>query len=172
MGSAGPTIQKVAFGIVLWGLVVSVCLYVHISAKYIFVRVLRDTRHLQQSTMVHWGVWLGSSFTIGALAFILAEAIPIFNYLIALNGSFCFAPLAIILPTILWFHDHWHYRTGTIFEQTKFWAHDLIVALGMFMCVGGTYGSVLLTKEAYADGTIGKLGTRLLGFLMCRSANF
>ena len=71
-----------------------------------FVRVLRNSKHLQQNTIVHWGTWLGCTISIGALAFILASAIPIFNYLIALTGTICFAPLAISLPGWLWLHDH------------------------------------------------------------------
>lgn len=49
-----------------------------------------------ENTMVHWVTWLSCTTILGALAFILAEAIPIFNYIIALVGSLCFAPLAIV----------------------------------------------------------------------------
>lgn len=156
LGSAGPLIKKVTFGIGIFGLVISACIYVHLTAKYIFVRLLRNSVHLQKPTMIHWAVWLGSSIGIGALAFILAEAIPIFNYLVALNGSFCFAPLAIILPTILWFYDHWHYKAGTLVQKGIFVIHVLIILIGLFMTVGGTYGVILLIKEAYDNGTIGK----------------
>ena len=164
LGSAGPTIKKVAFGIGLVGLIVSACLYVHMTAKYVFVRALRNTVHLQKPTLIHWAVWLGSAFTIGVLAFILAEAIPIFNYLIALNGSFCFAPLAIVLPTILWFYDHWHYKSGTLVEKMKFYGHVLIFLVGVFMTIGGTYGVIVLIKQAYADGTIGKPTMSMMEF--------
>lgn len=49
-----------------------------------------------KNTMVHWVTWISCTTILGALAFILAEAIPIFNYIIALVGSLCFAPLAIV----------------------------------------------------------------------------
>ena len=42
LGSAGPTVKKVAFGIGLVGLIVSSCLYCHVAAKYLFVRILRN----------------------------------------------------------------------------------------------------------------------------------
>lgn len=52
--------------------------------------------------MVHWVTWISCTTILGSLAFILAEAIPIFNYLLALVGSLCFAPLAIVrLPVFL-----------------------------------------------------------------------
>lgn len=136
LGSAGETVKKVTFGIGLIGLIVSACLYLvcmppgsrsasfsankwmkHVGAKYVFVRILRDSKHLQQvcwnlkkvlmrlhsnlgkNTMVHWVTWLSCTTILGSLAFILAEAIPIFNFLIALVGSLCFAPLAIVRPS-------------------------------------------------------------------------
>jgi hypothetical protein len=106
--------------------------------------------------VVHWGVWLGCTFGLAALAFILAEAIPIFNYLIALTGSLCFAPIAIILPGALWLYDHGHYKSGTALERAKYWAHWLLPVLGAFICVGGTYGVIQSIISAYANGEIGR----------------
>jgi hypothetical protein len=155
LGSAGPTIKKIAYGIGLIGLLVSATLYLHVAAKYLFVRILRKTRHLQQNTVVHWGVWLSCTFGLAALAFILAEAIPIFNYLIALTGSLCFAPIAIMLPGALWLYDHGHYKSGTVAQKAMYWAHWFLPVLGAFICVGGTYGVVQSIIQAYASGQIG-----------------
>ncbi|KAL7623254.1 hypothetical protein AAE478_006935 [Parahypoxylon ruwenzoriense] len=58
LGSAGGTIKKVSYGIGLVGLAVSGCLYQHVAAKYLFVRILRNTRHLQSNTLVHWGLFI------------------------------------------------------------------------------------------------------------------
>jgi hypothetical protein len=156
LGSAGPTIKKVSFGIGLIGLIVSATLYLHVAAKYLFVRILRNTRHLQHNTVVHWGTWLGCTFGLCAISFLLAEAIPIFNYLIALTGSVCFAPLAIALPGFLWLHDFSHYKSGTFGQKMMYWAHWFLPVLGLFLCVGGTYGVVQQIINAEAAGTIGK----------------
>lgn len=146
----------VAYGIGLIGLIVSACLYLHVAAKYIFVRILRDSPHLQSNTLVHWGTWLGCTFGLASISFVLAEAIPIFNYLLALTGSICFAPLAISLPGWLWMYDHGLYRKGSVWQQAFYWFHAFIILLGLFFLVGGTYGVVLEIKEAYAGGLIGK----------------
>ncbi|KAF7587984.1 hypothetical protein BBP40_006461 [Aspergillus hancockii] len=55
LGSAGETAKRVSYGIALPGLIVSGSLYVHVAAKYLFVRILRHSRHLQANTPVHWG---------------------------------------------------------------------------------------------------------------------
>ncbi|KXL46655.1 hypothetical protein M433DRAFT_106554 [Acidomyces richmondensis BFW] len=155
LGSAGKTIKMISYGVGLIGLIVSACLYLHVAAKYCFVRILRNTRHLQENTAVHWVTWLSLTFGLATISFILAEAIPIFNYLIALTGSLCFAPLAIALPGWLWIYDHRLLRRGSLLQQVAFWLHAFLIPLGLFMCVGGTYGVVLVIKQAYASGLIG-----------------
>ncbi|OBW66861.1 MAG: Uncharacterized protein AUREO_030660 [Aureobasidium pullulans] len=155
LGSAGPLIKKIAYGIGLIGLIVTPCLYTHVAAKYCFVRILRNSQHLQRSTLVHFATWLGCTLVLSALALILAAAIPIFDYIIALAGSVCFAPLALMLPAALWMYDFAGYRTGTILQKGAFYAHALMFVLGIFMTVGGTYGTVASIVDAYAQGTVG-----------------
>lgn len=157
LGSAGQTVKMVAYGVGLIGLIVSACLYLHVAAKYVFVRILRGSKHLQANTVVHWATWLSCTFGLAALAFVLAEAIPIFNYLIALTGSVCFAPLAIALPGWLWIHDHKDWMRGSASKQVAFWFHVMLIPLGFFFLVGGTYGVIKEIIAAYADGQIGEL---------------
>jgi hypothetical protein len=114
---------------------------------------------LQANTVTHWGTWLACTIVLGAISFILAEAIPIFNYLIALVGSLCFAPLAISLPGLLWLHDHGHYLKGSLVQKVKFVLHIGMVLLGIFFLVGATYGVIIQIKAAYAEGTIGMCGS-------------
>lgn len=90
------------------------------------------------------------------MSFVLAEAIPIFNYLLALTASLCFAPLALVMPAWFWLYDHGAWRMGSIGRQARYWAHWFIVLLGMFFLVGGTYGTVTLIIDAYAAGAIGQ----------------
>ncbi|KAF5864093.1 hypothetical protein ETB97_008499 [Aspergillus alliaceus] len=137
LGSAGQTIKMVSYGVALVGLIVSATLYLHAN------------------TVIHWGTWVASTVILGALSFILAEAIPIFNYLIALVGSVCFAPLAMSLPGCLWLYDHWHYKNGTLKEKVVFLLHCGLVLLGLFFLVGATYGVVIQIIDAYSSGTIG-----------------
>lgn len=155
LGSAGETIKKVAYGIGLTGLLVSACLYVHVAAKYMFVRLLRHSEHFQKNTVTHWAVWLGCTFTLSAVSFILASGIPIFNYLLALAGSLTFSPLALGLPGYLWIYDHQHYRQGKWWQIVVYYLNWLMIALSVFLTIGGTYGVVQNIIDAYANGLIG-----------------
>jgi hypothetical protein len=137
-GSAGELFKKISYGIALPGLVIGVGIYQHVAAKLIFVRILRDSPHLQANTMVHWGTWLGSNLILGILGFIVAEAVPILNYLLGLAAALCFAPFSLIWPCLLWMYDFRGYARGTGMQKLAFGAHILIVLVGLFMVIGGT----------------------------------
>lgn len=157
LGSAGETVKRIAYGIALPGLIVSGALYVHVAAKYLFVRILRNSRHLQSNSPTHWGTWLGCTTVLAAISFVLACAIPIFTYVLALVGSICFAPLAISLPGMLWLYSHDHYRRGSAKRMVVYGLHMGLVLLGAFMTVGGTYGVIVQIIDAYNSGRIDKV---------------
>jgi hypothetical protein len=119
------------------------------------VRILGKTRHLQSNTVIHWGTWLACTIVLGAISFILAEAIPVFTFVIALVGSVCFAPLAICLPGWLWLYDHGDYLKGNLMRKIVYFLHWGMILLGIFFLVGATYGVAIDIKLTYANGGIG-----------------
>lgn len=68
--------------------------------------------HLQSNTFAHWSLWLGINVLLGAAAFVVAEAVPILNYLLGLAGALCFAPFSLVFPALLWMYDYKGYRSG------------------------------------------------------------
>jgi len=137
-GSAGTLFKKISYGVALPGLVIGVGIYQHVAAKLIFVRILRNSSHLQQNTAVHWATWLGANLVLGVLGFIVAEAVPILNYLLGLAAALCFAPFSLVFPAMLWMYDYKHYRAGTGKHKAAYGMHVFIVLIGLFMVVGGT----------------------------------
>ncbi|KAH0040861.1 amino acid transporter, partial [Aureobasidium melanogenum] len=156
-GSAGPLFKKISYGISLPGLIIGVGIYQHVAAKYAFVRLLRDSKHLQANTIVHWSTWLGINLALGTIAYIVAEAVPILNYLLALASALCFAPFSLVFPALLWMNDYRSLRSGTAAQKLKYGLHALIVVLGAFMVVGGTYAVGVSIKEAFANGLIARV---------------
>jgi hypothetical protein len=93
----------------------------------------------------------------------MAEAIPVFNYLLALNASVCFAPLAIMLPGGFWLYDNKFYRQGTTKQKLIYWSHWMLPLFGAFFLVGGTYAtikSIIISNQA---GGIGKCREQTCG---------
>jgi hypothetical protein len=125
----------------------------HLAAKYVFVRILRGSRHLQSNTIVHWGTWFAAVWVMAALGFIFSSGIPVFGWVGAISGAVTFSPLSLALPAYLWIHDHGDHRRGAMRQKIFYYLHWLLLALGCFMCIGGLYAISDQIKQAYAGGT-------------------
>lgn len=60
----------------------------HIASKYIYVRIFWGTEHLHRRTWLSVGSWLAIAFGLWIIAWIIAEAIPVFNNLLGLIVCF------------------------------------------------------------------------------------
>lgn len=156
-------------------LILPVCLIAinqHLASKYLFVRLLRDTKHLQQKTMIHWATWLGSVVGVGILAFVVAEvsnfracplsllmslykAIPGFNSLLGLVSSISFTPLAVIFPATFWLYDFGSYRKGNLKRKAAWAIHVLFIFIGLFQMVAGAYAAIQSIIDLYAADQAG-----------------
>ena len=87
LGSAGPLLKKVAYGLSLPGLIVTTTLVLHLPAKYIFVRLLRGTEALTDNSFKHWATWIGCTAGNTIIAYVIASAIPVFGGLVSLIGA-------------------------------------------------------------------------------------
>lgn len=156
LGSAGVLMKKIAYGLSLPGLCVSMVLYIHLTAKYIFIRALRNSKHLVANTVTHWVTWIGCVFGITIIAYCIASGIPAFGGLVSLMGAvfgtlMCFQPMGF-----MWFYDNWNRpdRGSIKWGVGVGWAAFVILA-GTFLMVAGTYGSVvgLINIFAESDGS-------------------
>ncbi|KEZ39569.1 hypothetical protein SAPIO_CDS9472 [Scedosporium apiospermum] len=156
LGSAGGLLEKVAYGISIPGFIMTSTLWVHLAAKFLLVRILRNSEHLQDHSLSHWTVWLGSTLSIGALAFIIAAAVPFFSYLIGLIGSLCCAPTCLIIPAFMGLYMDWEKRGTSRAKAAICYFHIFTIVLGAFITITGTYTTVQSIVDAYKLGTVGK----------------
>ncbi|KAF5022675.1 hypothetical protein F66182_5223 [Fusarium sp. NRRL 66182] len=175
LGSAGALMKKVCYGFALPGLIVTAMLMTHVSdsyvfqsssyanpskipAKYLFIRLLRGTKHLNSNGVVHWATWLACTGGVTLIAYIIASAIPVFGGLVSLIGALlgtlmCFQPYGA-----MWLYDNW--TEGKKAKSFKWcfmvgWSVFVIVS-GTFMMVAGTYGSIVGIRETFlSDGGSG-----------------
>lgn len=130
---------------------VKLTVILQITGKYIFVRVLRGSRHLTANTVIHWSTWLGCTFVVALIAYIIASAIPVFGDLVSLIGAvfgtvMCFQPMGF-----MWLYDNW--SKGKSEKSLRWilmvcWCVFVIVS-GTFLMVGGTYGAVVSIIDDY-----------------------
>lgn len=59
----------------------------HVAAKYIYVRLFRGTDRMQKRSVLSIGTWVGITLTLWIIAWVIAEAIPVFNDLLSLIVS-------------------------------------------------------------------------------------
>ncbi|GAA5909125.1 hypothetical protein JCM6882_001196 [Rhodosporidiobolus microsporus] len=158
LGTAGVLIKRISYGLALPGLFFTGVYYVHLPAKWIFVRILRNSYHLTHSTPTHWAVWLGCTFGCLMFAYIIASAIPVFNGLLGLIGALFSVLLALIAESMMWLWDN-----DSRFKDKKqrtplLWAgvitNWVFILCGAFLIVGGTFGSILTIRDAYATNRL------------------
>ncbi|KAM5341952.1 hypothetical protein ACJ41O_014983 [Fusarium nematophilum] len=151
LGSAGALMKKVCYGFALPGLIVTAMLMTHIPAKYLFIRLLRGTKHLNSNSLVHWGTWLGCTGVVTIIAYLIASGIPVFGGLVSLIGALlgtlmCFQPYGC-----MWLYDNW--TEGKKSKSLRWcfmvgWSIFVIIT-GTFMMVAGTYGSVVSIRDTF-----------------------
>ncbi|CAG8000163.1 unnamed protein product [Penicillium olsonii] len=151
LGSAGPTVKKVSYGFAIPGLLVTTMLFIHLPGKYIFVRALRGSKHLTSNSVVHWVSWIGCTFGVGAISYIVASAIPVFDSLVSLVGALLGTFLSFQPMGCMWLYDNW--STGKTERSPRWMAmvcwSVFVICIGTFMMVSGTYGSVVSIMDAY-----------------------
>jgi amino acid permease len=156
LGSAGHVMKKICYGLSIPGLFFSVILWVHIPAKFIFVRILRGSDHLTKNSVTHWATWLVASFACTTIAYIIGSAIPILNSIISLVGALIAPTLCITPFGAMWLHDNVKGRDWRSLSTWKkaqtFWA-IFIILVGVFITVAGTYGAVVTIIQQPGEGS-------------------
>ncbi|KAJ5747146.1 uncharacterized protein N7511_008842 [Penicillium nucicola] len=144
LGSAGPLIKRISYGIALPGLIASTTIVIHLPSKYVFVRILRGSDHLASNSFIHWITWLSCTFASTIIAYLIASGIPFFNSLVSLIGALLGAFLAYQPTGCMWFYDNWRPRGDRTWKWTFMacWS-GFIIIIGTFMTVAGTYGSIV-----------------------------
>ncbi|KAH6688454.1 transmembrane amino acid transporter protein-domain-containing protein [Plectosphaerella plurivora] len=149
LGSAGVVMKKVSYGLALPGLLVSTVLVLHLPAKFIFVRLLRNTHHLASNTLVHWSTWLSCTLSVTVIAYIIASAIPIFDGLVSLIGALLGTFLCFLPMGAMWFYDNWHSTERNLrWYLMAAWA-TFVIVIGLFLMGAGTWGSIDGIIQAY-----------------------
>ncbi|EFQ30153.1 transmembrane amino acid transporter [Colletotrichum graminicola M1.001] len=152
LGSAGPAVKKVAYGLALPGLIVSAAVMLHLASKHIFVRVLRGSKHLAANTVVHWSTWLGCTFTITLVAYLIASGIPVFNSLISLIGALLGTMISFQPMGCMWLYDNWGKgrQAPTLRWYLMVAWSCFVVASGTFLTIAGTYSAIVGIIDDYS----------------------
>ncbi|GAA6006819.1 hypothetical protein JCM10207_009106 [Rhodosporidiobolus poonsookiae] len=143
LGSAGPVLLRVCYGIALPGLVVGATLSSHLTTKYMFLRFLGKSRHVNSNSLASWSIWLCFVFVNVAISYVVAEVIPIFGDLVSLIGAL-FA--TVMCLSGMGFMYLWENRDRL--RRDRSFAFLCGVLMSVFMLAAGTLLQVAGTVAA------------------------
>ncbi|KUM57244.1 hypothetical protein ACN42_g9944 [Penicillium freii] len=151
LGSTKPITAKLAYGIAIPTIVISGVINGHVAAKYIYVRLFRGSDHMKKRTFLSIGSWIGINFVLWVIAWIISEAIPVFNTLLSLITSLFASWFTYGLSGIFWlFLNRGQYMAS--WKKMALTAINLvIVAIGACLCGMGLW----VSGKAIHDDTSG-----------------
>lgn len=164
LGSTSPLLRKIAYGVAIPTIVIAGVINGHVAAKYIYVRLFRDTKHIRSNSPYSWSVWILITLVLWIVAWIIAEAIPVFNDLLGLISALFASWFTYGLSGVFWlFINHGKYRKTkkkmflTVLNSLTFLMGLTIVGSSLkvvrqteLTCVKVRFGS-LRFREVYRD---------------------
>jgi hypothetical protein len=89
LDSASNVVKKIAYGVAIPTIVIAGVVNGHVGVKYLYVRLLRnrDDGLMHQKTWKSYGIWVGICTASWIGAWLIAEAVPVFNDLLGLTSA-------------------------------------------------------------------------------------
>ncbi|KAJ5819986.1 hypothetical protein N7474_005577 [Penicillium riverlandense] len=152
LSSTSDVTAKLAYGIAIPSIVVAGVINGHVAAKYIYVRLFRHTDHMHKRSFLAIGSWIGITLGLWIIAWIIAEAIPVFNDLLSLITALFASWFTYGLSGIFWLFMNWG-RYGSSWRKILLTLLNLvIVGIGGCLCGMGLWVSGKAIHEDASSG--------------------
>jgi hypothetical protein len=140
--SAGTLVSKVAFGLALPVIFISGSINTTVALRYVHGRMFKNSIIRYINTPMGWASWIGivSVFTI--IAWIIAEAIPIFSDLLSLASALFVSGFSFYIPGLMWFRllckGKWYSRKNILISIGSI----ISFIIGIIVLGAGTYSTI------------------------------
>ncbi|RAL04236.1 putative amino acid transporter [Aspergillus ibericus CBS 121593] len=141
LGSAGPVLKKVAYGMAIPTIIGAGVVNGHVGLKYIYVRLFRNSGRMHKNDWISVGSWLAIGVTCWVIAWIIAEGIPSFSNLVSLISSLFASWFSFGLPGAYWLHMNYGQWWSSPRKSALTILNMVIFAIGGAMCGLGLYAS-------------------------------
>lgn len=147
-----PYMKKSAFAFVIVPTVIIGALYANVAGKYIYRRIMKDSRHAHSHSVLGWATWLGLMIMLWVVAFVLGETIPSMGDFLSIMSAAFDLFFGYIFWAAAWFElNRGRYMSGT--KQTVLFVSNIVILLlGLLMLGAGMYTSVDAIIADYAGG--------------------
>ncbi|RHZ63764.1 putative neutral amino acid permease [Aspergillus thermomutatus] len=156
LGSGGPLMAKVVglVAILTSQIVIAGVINGHIACKYIHVRLFRGTEHMHRRSLFSIiGTWVAISLVLWTSAWVIAEAVPVFNNLLSLITSLFGSWFSYGLCGVFWLfinQRRWFSSPREIFLTI---VNFTLLGMGGCLCGLGLYVSGRAISEEPAGGS-------------------
>ncbi|GIC92691.1 neutral amino acid permease [Aspergillus udagawae] len=114
LGSASPMVSKVAYGIALPTIIIAGVINGHIAFKYVYIRIFAGKGdRIHKRDWVAVSSWVAIALSLWIIAWIIAEAIPVFSNLLSLIVALFASWFTYGLSGIFWLHLNWGKYTAS-----------------------------------------------------------
>ncbi|KAH8432399.1 uncharacterized protein LDX57_010038 [Aspergillus melleus] len=110
--SASPIVAKIAFGIAVGTIVIAGVIFGHVGAKTIYVRVFRGTNRMNERSVISYGSWVLIVLFLWTIAWVIANAIPVFNDMPNLLAAAFGSWFSFGLEGLFWLHMNRRFDSG------------------------------------------------------------
>lgn len=140
--SAGPLISKIAFGVALPVIFISGSINSTVALRYLHGRMFKDSILRYVNTPMGWVSWITLVTIFTIIAWVIAEAIPIFSDLLSLASALFVSGFSFWIPGVMWFvllcEGKWFSKKNMLMSLGSILAFIIgIVTLG-----AGTYATI------------------------------
>jgi hypothetical protein len=141
--SASHLISRIAFGVAIPVIFISGSINTTVVGRYIIQRAFPKSEIRYTNTRKGWAVWVGLVLAITIVAWVIAEAIPVFNALLGLISSLFISGFTLYFPPLFWFmllkEGKWTSSWKNIMLSVL---NAAIFLIGLLVLGSGTYASV------------------------------
>ncbi|KAF2015230.1 putative amino acid transporter [Aaosphaeria arxii CBS 175.79] len=154
--SAGPLVSKVAFGIALPVIFISGSINTTVALRYLHGRMFKNSILRFINTFAGWTSWIVLVVIFTIIAWVIAEAIPIFSDLLSLASALFVSGFSFWIPAIMWFKllrkGSWYSKKNLIMSMGCL----LALIIGLVTLGAGTYATIKDIIKETSQGTAHK----------------
>lgn len=144
--------KKASFAFVIVPTLIIGVIYANVTAKFIYTRIMRKSRHAHSNTVIGWVVWFIVMGAIWAVAFIFSEVVPSMGDFLSLLGAAFDSFFGFIFFAVA----YWQLFRGRLFtglgRTVMTLIHFVVLLSGLFLLGPGLYAAV---EAIIADYTAG-----------------
>lgn len=146
LGTAPRIPAMVAYSIILPCLLATGLVFGHTALKYLYVKTMRDIikapEEMTSHTFRSWATWVGLGTAFWIVAFILANAIPVFNSIISVSSALFVAWFSFGISGVMWLYINWDVQFDGWKKTSLAVANYAILGLTLFFNSAGMYAAV------------------------------